>query len=408
MFSVDVRSRLDSDAEQIDSGVWINGQLPFLLEQNSPIAYEGAQILGCRPLGIRVSQKSFTLTPLEGVIKLDTGVSNASVVVDLDEISFSDLVQDIQTPQSLATSKVINLPLKEHFRFLKWWPVLRAIIDGRSVHKPGEIDFLNQDGSPLDLKRSFTQEDSDEEISWFLSQTGYLHLKGWWSQELMVEISNDMDNAVGYYERRDGSSWWAKTKDGTDRCVRLQYFQAESESVKGLLTDRRHARIATIPGDGHTSRWDGGNDQNAIEALVKPIGVVEGISDLPWHKDCSLGRHSYDCSSMTVGVSVTGADSESGQLSVVAGSHRANLQPNFIHPYLDLPMIDLPTKTGDVTVHLSCTLHMSHPPVERERRVMYTSFDLPHKGKKIGIDRISKVREEAYMKVSQAPANKVD
>ncbi|MBH01542.1 MAG: hypothetical protein CL469_02635 [Acidimicrobiaceae bacterium] len=408
MFSVDVRSRLDSDAEQIDSEVWINDQLPFLLEQNSLIAYEGAQILGCRSLGVRVSQKSFTLTPLEGVIKLDSGVSNASVVVDLDEISFSDLVQDIQTPQSLATSKVIDLPLKEHFRFLKWWPVLRAIIDGRSVYKPGEIDFLNQDGSPLELNRSFTQEDSDEEISWFLSQTGYLHLKGWWSQELMMEISNDMDNAVGKYERGDGRSWWAKTKDGTDRCVRLQYFQTESESAKGLLTDYRHERIAAIPGDGHSINWDGSNDQNAIEALVKPIGVVEGISDLPWHKDCSLGRHSYDCSSMTVGVSVTGADSRSGQLSVVAGSHRANLQPNFIHPYLDLPMIDLPTKTGDVTVHLSCTLHMSHPPVEKERRVMYTSFVLPHTGKKIGIDRISKVREEAYMKVSQAPVHKMD
>ena len=408
MFSVDVRSRLDSDAEQIDSEVWINDQLPFLLEQNSLIAYEGAQILGCRSLGVRVSQKSFTLTPLEGVIKLDSGVSNASVVVDLDEISFSDLVQDIQTPQSLATSKVIDLPLKEHFRFLKWWPVLRAIIDGRSVYKPGEIDFLNQDGSPLELNRSFTPEDSDEEISWFLSQTGYLHLKGWWSQELMMEISNDMDNAVGKYERGDGRSWWAKTKDGTDRCVRLQYFQTESESAKGLLTDYRHERIAAIPGDGHSINWDGSNDQNAIEALVKPIGVVEGISDLPWHKDCSLGRHSYDCSSMTVGVSVTGADSRSGQLSVVAGSHRANLQPNFIHPYLDLPMIDLPTKTGDVTVHLSCTLHMSHPPVEKERRVMYTSFVLPHTGKKIGIDRISKVREEAYMKVSQAPVHKMD
>ncbi|SVB29274.1 uncharacterized protein METZ01_LOCUS182128, partial [marine metagenome] len=403
-----VRSRLDSDAEQIDSEVWINDQLPFLLEQNSLIAYEGAQILGCRSLGVRVSQKSFTLTPLEGVIKLDSGVSNASVVVDLDEISFSDLVQDIQTPQSLATSKVIDLPLKEHFRFLKWWPVLRAIIDGRSVYKPGEIDFLNQDGSPLELNRSFTQEDSDEEISWFLSQTGYLHLKGWWSQELMMEISNDMDNAVGKYERGDGRSWWAKTKDGTDRCVRLQYFQTESESAKGLRTDYRHERIAAIPGDGHSINWDGSNDQNAIEALVKPIGVVEGISDLPWHKDCSLGRHSYDCSSMTVGVSVTGADSRSGQLSVVAGSHRANLQPNFIHPYLDLPMIDLPTKTGDVTVHLSCTLHMSHPPVEKERRVMYTSFVLPHTGKKIGIDRISKVREEAYMKVSQAPVHKMD
>ena len=408
MFSVDIRSRLDSDAEQIDSEVWIETKLPFLLEQNSLIAYEGAQMLGCRPLGMRVSQKSFTLTPSEGEIKLDLGVSNASVVVDLDEISFSDLVQDIQTPQSLATSKVIDLPLKEHFRFLKWWPVLRAIIDGRSVYKPGEIDFSNQDGSPLDLNRSFTQEDSDEEISWFLSQTGFLHLSGWWSEDLMTKISNDMDAAIGKYEIGDGRSWWAKTKEGTDRCVRLQYFQAESESVKELLTDYRHERIAAIPGDGHAIVWDGSDDLNVIEALIKPIGVVEGISDLPWHKDCSLGRHSYDCSSMTVGVSVTGADSRSGQLSVVAGSHRANLQPNFIHPYLDLPIIDLPTKTGDVTVHLSCTLHMSHPPVEKERRVMYTSFVLPHKGKKIGVDRISKVREEAYMKVSQAPSNKMD
>ncbi|MAT62199.1 MAG: phytanoyl-CoA dioxygenase family protein [Actinomycetota bacterium] len=408
MFSVDIRSRLDSDAEQIDSEVWIETKLPFLLEQNSLIAYEGAQMLGCRPLGMRVLQKSFTLTPSEGEIKLDLGVSNASVVVDLDEISFSDLVQDIQTPQSLATSKVIDLPLKEHFRFLKWWPVLRAIIDGRSVYKPGEIDFSNQDGSPLDLNRSFTQEDSDEEISWFLSQTGFLHLSGWWSEDLMTKISNDMDAAIGKYKRGDGRSWWAKTKEGTDRCVRLQYFQAESESVKELLTDYRHERIAAIPGDGHDIGWDGSDDLNVIEALIKPIGVVEGISDLPWHKDCSLGRHSYDCSSMTVGVSVTGADSRSGQLSVVAGSHRANLQPNFIHPYLDLPIIDLPTKAGDVTVHLSCTLHMSHPPVEKERRVMYTSFVLPHKGKKIGVDRISKVREEAYMKVSQAPSNKMD
>ena len=408
MFSVDVRSRLDSTANQIDLEVWIDDRLPFLLEQNSSIAFEGAQMLGCRPLGIRVSQKSFTLIPLDGVIKLDLGVSNASVVVDLDEVSFSDLVQDIQTPQSLATSKVIDLPLKEYFRFLKWWPVLRAIIDGRPVYKPGEIDFVNQDGSSLDLNRSFTQEDSDEEISWFLSQTGYLHLQNWWSQEVMEEISNDMDNAVGKYERGDGRSWWAKTKDGTDRCVRLQYFQNESESVKRLLTDDQHERIATIPGDGHSIVWDGSNDQNAIEALVKPIGVVEGISDLPWHKDCSLGRHSYDCSSMTVGISVTGADSRSGQLAVVAGSHRANLQPNFLHPYLDLPIIDLPTKTGDVTVHLSCTLHMSHPPIERERRVMYTSFVLPNKGKKIGMDRISKVREEAYMKVSQVPANNQD
>jgi hypothetical protein len=43
---------------------------------------------------------------------------------------------------------------------------------------------------------------------------------------------------------------------------------------------------------------------------------------------------------------------------------------------VDLPRIPLPTRTGDVTVHCSCTLHMSRPPVSAERRVVYTGFGL--------------------------------
>src|SRR5262249_27432516 len=83
------------------------------------------------------------------------------------------------------------------------------------------------------------------------------------------------------------------------------------------------------------------------------------------HKDCSLGRHSYECCSLTVGISVTGADEVSGQLRVRAGSHRALMWSALDQPGCDLPVVDLPTRTGDVTVHLSCTLHMAQPPVER-------------------------------------------
>jgi hypothetical protein len=61
---------------------------------------------------------------------------------------------------------------------------------------------------------------------------------------------------------------------------------------------------------------------------------------------------------------------------VVAGSNRANVQPTDIHPYLDLPRVPLPTRTGDVTVHCACTLHMSRPPTEHGRRVVYTGFGL--------------------------------
>ena len=158
------------------------------------------------------------------------------------------------------------------------------------------------------------------------------------------------------------------------------------------------------PRSGH--EW-GTRTGNRIEALFKPIGVVEGISDVPWHKDCSLGRHSYECYSLTVGISVTGADATSGQLRVVAGSHRALVWPAFVRRDNDLPIVDLPTQTGDVTMHLSCTLHMAQPPVERERRVLYTGFRLPPanpEATRAARERLGKVREAAPVTVSHDPS----
>ena len=177
-----------------------------------------------------------------------------------------------------------------------------------------------------------------------------------------------------------------------------------SVTTTELLSDDRIVGISRLTTDGHSARTEG----NRIEALVKPIGVVEGISDVPWHKDCSLGRHSYQCCGLTVGISVTGADADSGQLAVVAGSHRTLVQPAFTRSSWRLPEIDLPTRIGDVTVHTSCTMHMSHPPVDRERRVMYTGFSLPPMATEAArprLDALSNIRERAHLVVNQAPGH---
>jgi len=181
-------------------------------------------------------------------------------------------------------------------------------------------------------------------------------------------------------------------------------FQQHSATTRAVLASDRYLRIGRLTDDDFRTRERG----NQIEALVKPIGVVEGISDVPWHKDCSLGMHSFRCCGLTTGISVTGADARSGQLRVVAGSHRALVQPAFVRSSSDLPIVDLPTETGDVTVHCSCTLHMSQPPVERERRVMYTGFGLSPKeqvgeSQQRAMAAIGAVREGAYKTVSQAP-----
>ena len=140
---------------------------------------------------------------------------------------------------------------------------------------------------------------------------------------------------------------------------------------------------------------------------MKPIGVVKGISDVPWHKDCSLGRHSYECCSLTVGISVTGADGESGQLRVVPGTHRALVWPApCVQPGLDLQPVDLPTRTGDVTVHLSCTLHMSQPPVHRTRKVLYTGWGqspADPEAAQANRRRLQAVRSKTHTSISQEP-----
>ena len=403
MVSVDMRTRLDTDVVLIDPETFMSGDLHELLDRNGELAARGASLVGAKALGIDVEGTRFTLEPTDRTIEMRRGTAAARVVVELDRGSFSDLVQDLQTPQTLATSLVTRLPMADHFRWLKWWPVLRAIIDGRPIHEPGDVDFFDRDGEPLDLRRRFTADDSDDEIAHFLAEAGFLHLEGWWPAEMMAEISADMDRALPLYHPGDERSWWATTGDGTERCVRMRFFEEHSGAAHGLLEDPRHLRIGDITGDGHVARTRV-HGVNAIEALEKPLDVVSGISDLPWHKDCSLGRHSYDCCAMTTGISVTGADHRSGQLAVVAGSHRANVQPNFIHPYLDLPVVPLPTGVGDVTVHLSCTLHMSYAPIDRERRVMYTGFSLPgERGNKVGAD-LGSVRENAHLNVSQTPA----
>jgi hypothetical protein len=221
----------------------------------------------------------------------------------------------------------------------------------------------------------------------------------------MAQVSVEMDRAAPDYAPDDGRSWWARTADGEQRLVRMQAFDTRSSATAQLVDDPRFTTLADIPGIGH--EW-GKRPDNRIEALFKPIGVVEGISDVPWHKDCSLGRHSYECCSLTVGISVTGADEVSGQLRVRAGSHRALVWPALEQPRCDLPVVDLPTRTGDVTMHLSCTLHMAQPPVERERRVMYSGFSLPPLDPDAAAEgrrRLREVREAAPVTVSQPPGH---
>ena len=403
--SVDLRTRTDGVREQIDAAQFFGSELPAALENHDQEVRPGTAWLDLRPMTIEVDDDSWTLSVGGDRIDVEAGGRADAARVRLDVDQLDGLVHDEQTFMGMWSSGRLDQPAGRLGDALDWWLVLRAALDGRPIHEPGAVTFRERDGTALDLHRTFRADDDREDMRHFLEEAGFLHIEGVFTDREMDAVSADMDRAAPRYAPDDGHSWWAKTFGGDRKLVRMQAFDEHSPATTALIADRRFLGLAEIPGDGHVF---GARSDNRIEALFKPIGVVEGISDVPWHKDCSLGRHSYECCSLTVGLSVTGADEVSGQLRVRAGSHRALIWSALDQPGCDLPVIDLPTRTGDVTMHLSCTLHMAQPPLERERRVMYSGFSLPPRDPRAAAEgrrRLRAVREAAPVTVSQPPGH---
>ena len=396
--SFDVRSRVDGDVDRLGPDA-ARDAIAAALDSATDLL-RPALHLAERPLTVDVAGDTWHVASDGTSVRLLDGAASDGLRLRLTADQLADLWCDQATPMTWFTSGALVLDGRlEHL--LDWWVLLRGAIDRRPPHVVGAVDF-----GEIDLARSFTLDDTDDEIRTFLAGAGFVHLRGVYDEGEMAAVSRDMDAAAPTYASGDGRSWWARTGDGVDRLVRMQGADALCPSIGELVDDERLARIAAMPRSGHAGGTRAGN---RVEALFKPIGVVEGISDVPWHKDCSLGRHSYECCSLTVGISVTGADATSGQLRVVAGSHRALVWPAFVRRDNDLPVVDLPTQTGDVTIHLSCTLHMAQPPVTRERRVLYTGFRLPPsnpEAARAARERLGKVREAAPVTVSQ-PASRV-
>jgi hypothetical protein len=368
--TIDQRTRLQKDVRELACDEVFDDLIVAALATHGDLAGRGVSYKGLPSLGLQVDGAGLTLALSGGVLTASPGAASAGVVAELSADALSDLVQDAQSTMGLAMTSRVQLTAGNINDWIGWEPVLRALFDGRKVHETGDVTFSGLDGTPLALDRSFTLDDDREEIAHFLREAGFLHIRGVFDDGEMAAVSADIDEWIGRATPDDGESWWAEDEDGLSQAVRVLSFYEKSAAVRDVVETDRYQWLAGLTGDGH--RHGGG-----AEGLVKPLGIVKGLSDLPWHKDCGQGRHSYMCNSMTTGISVTGADRVSGALGVIPGSHRANTMATGRDPGLDLAPRMLETQTGDVTVHCSDTLHRAHPPVERPRKVVYSGFRLP-------------------------------
>ena len=83
----------------------------------------------------------------------------------------------------------------------------------------------------------------------------------------------------------DALSWWATTPGGEEICCRVTRAR-EKPRLATLFGEPRLQRLADLAGVDAQPRPGEGS---GVTCIYKSPGVEEGLSDLPWHRDCGMG-----------------------------------------------------------------------------------------------------------------------
>lgn len=371
---LDRRTRRDSDLHNTEIDTFVADEFPELAARNGAMVAQGIEALDAPPLALEVGSSAWSFMADHGTLTVRRGITAGALTVAFSPEEFSDWVQNQRSFNAFLTARELRYHDGTQRDISVWDSLWLALLEGWPVVDDG-IEFSDRNGAPLDFRRIHTPDDDPADIAHFLREAGFLHLRGWIDPADMPTIADDMDRALPKYQESDGRSWWATLNDGSRACVRLQEFVDHSPTTAAILRGDRwdQLRRTIAAGDDLVQKPVEGR---CIEALFKPVGVAVGPSDVTFHRDCHFGRHAYGCSGTIVGISVTGSSEDNGLLRVIAGSHRVLMPVEIAKSEPYLPVVGIPTEPGDLTVHLSCTLHESTPPRVGERRVMYAGFHL--------------------------------
>lgn len=344
-------------------------------------------VSGVAPIAVQLpSGSAYSYVAGRDRVEIVPGVvDDAEVVLEIPYVAWQDYVYEFRTRAGLLYSRAVEFVRGDYERWDAWEPAIRCMYSGRPIYNPAELNLVDLNGSPLDLKRSFTLDDPDEQIGHFLRTTGFLVIKGAFADRLEA-IAAEVDRLRDEARENELWSWWTADQTCKRFPYRLLYMAQRSALIAALdndptvrrLVDLCGAEVVPVPDrvEGHL-------------AVLKPFGnnaEVGGFATLPWHKDCGLGGCPLTCPGVQVGVQLDAANSQSSQLWMMAGSAGKVCHDNPTAQQLaEWPIVALETEAGDATVHLTCGLHAGPKPTgPNPRRTLYIPFYNPRTYKLIG------------------------
>ena len=344
-------------------------ELPALLAAGRG-ALVAAAACGRGSLAFRLADgAAYTYRRHGGGVDVLAGDGAADTVIQIDRESWQGLVHELEAPAGLLYAGQIRCVRGHAMQLMAWEPGLRALYNGRPPYDPERLDLRDRRGHELDVEQCFVRDGDRDEMAHFLRTSGYLFVRGVFGADEIAAFLAEAEVLRGEARKGDKLSWWGKNASGEEILCRVTRANAKP-------------RLATLPGEPRITALrdlaDGPfvhrrGEGEGVTVIYKNPDMVEGLGDIPWHRDCGMGGHAVMCPVLIASVYLTEATPESGELVMLPGSHRASYTT--IHPHHpDAPRgARFRARPGDVSLHFSDTMHAAPPPAARDRAVYRTS-----------------------------------
>ncbi len=317
--------------------------------------------------GARIGSLAFRLTgggaysyiPRADRMEIVSGDEQAHTVVQLDSESWQGIVHELETPPGLIYARRVKCLRGDPMHFVRWEPRLRAMYNGRPVFNPETVELQAHDGSPLDVHQTFALDSEPEEMAHFLRTAGYLLVKKVFTPEEVASFSEHGEGLRHSARQGDKKSWWGRNARGD--AVLCRVTNAGSLPVfRDLYQDPRLTRLVQLSDEKLTPREADGVE--GVTVLFKNPDMSDGLSDLPWHRDCGMGGHAVMCPVINLSIYLAAASRQGGELRMLPGSWKGSYGFVEATDAAGPEGVALAAEAGDVSLHYGDVMHAAPPP----------------------------------------------
>ncbi|MFM7785572.1 MAG: hypothetical protein ACKPE6_13190, partial [Gammaproteobacteria bacterium] len=248
-------------------------------------------VAGARPFAIVLpGERAFSFVALAECVQVLPGIAHdAETVVEMSEEAWIDFRHEMRTWIGLLYSNALRFRRGSFDTGDRWAPAIRTLYSGRPLYDWRNLDFRDLSGQLLDLHRRFDIDESREEMSNFLLQTGYLVVKRAFDSTLIARLSQELDRIRNEAVEGELTSWWADDGAGGRFPYRLTYLSEKSADFAALYQNPRVVELRNL------AKTDAVPTPDRIEGILavlkefQPGAEVSALANLPFHNDCGFG-----------------------------------------------------------------------------------------------------------------------